>query len=371
MIKPQTLVILTPGFPVNELDSTCLPPQQIFVRSLKQQYPNLDIVVLTFEYPLAKITYNWFGVKVIALGGKNKKRLYRALNWARAWRVLQQLNKQQNVVGLLSFWLDECALVGHYFAKKHNIQHFSWILGQDAKPGNRYFKMMKPTGDSLIALSDFIRKQVYTNYGIMAKHTIPPGVDVSGFEPGKPDKDIDILGVGSLIALKQYDVFIEVIKTISRYWPDIRAVLCGKGPEKENLQKLIHKYGLEKNILLCNELSHSEVLALMQRSRVFLHTSNYEGFGVVILEALYAGAQVVSFVKPMDEIAEHHSAVSNLEQIQQKVLELLLDEQTDHSSVLPYPIEQTAEKIMHLFIQSDDAICDILPAIAEKESSVL
>ena len=35
----KTLVILTPGFPSNEADTTCLPMQQNLVRSLKLMYP--------------------------------------------------------------------------------------------------------------------------------------------------------------------------------------------------------------------------------------------------------------------------------------------------------------------------------------------
>ena len=70
--KPETIVILSPGFPRNEADSTCMPPQQLFVKALKEICPGLNIIVLAFQYPFFAGEYQWNGVKVISLGGKNK-----------------------------------------------------------------------------------------------------------------------------------------------------------------------------------------------------------------------------------------------------------------------------------------------------------
>lgn len=372
MPKPETLVILSPGFPVNEGDSTCLPPQQVFVRGLKQSYPNLNIIVLSLEYPFAKAQYKWFGIDVMAFGGRSRGGLLRLLNWIKVWQALKKMNKQHHVIGLLSFWFDECAFIGHFFAKRYSLKHLSWILGQDAKPGNRYFKWIKPKAEELIALSDFVRKEVYKNYGIMPQHTITTGVNVKLFGHVEPRRDIDILGAGSLIALKQYDVFIEAVKAISRYMPDVRAVICGKGPEKNKLINLIKQHGLERNILLRYEIPHAEVLGLMQRSKVFLHPSAYEGFGAVLLEALYAGAHVVSFVKPMDEPIEHHHVVGNNAEMYSKLFELLLEKNLDDSSVLAYPIQQVAANIMQLFAQKSEVAIRSMPsAIAAKESFAL
>lgn len=346
---PKTLLILTPGFPVNEADCTCVPPQQVFVRSLKQTYPQLNIIVLSFEYPFARRRYNWFGIQVIAFGGQNKSRLFRLLNWIRVWRCLKKLNQQHEVIGLLSFWFDECAFIGHLFAKKYQLKHFSWILGQDAKRGNRYFKWIKPKAESLIALSDFIARQVNTNYGVWPQHTITTGIDTTLFKTGGNNRDIDILGAGSLIALKQYDVFIDAVKAISKYQPNVRAMICGTGPEKENLLKLISKHGLENNVVLLYEVPHAYVLTLMQRTKIFLHTSRYEGFGAVLLEALYAGAQVVSFVKPMHKSIKHHHVVNNAEEMNLKLFDILLDSSHTYEPVLVYPIEQVAASVMQLF----------------------
>ncbi|WP_448701632.1 glycosyltransferase [Mucilaginibacter sp. AW1-3] len=345
----KTLVILSPGFPESEADTACMPLNQVFIRALKQAYPRLNIIIIAFEYPFKKASYTWNDIPVIALGGKNRSRAYRLANWVQVWQTLAKLNKQHQLIGLLSFWFDECAFVGHYFAKLHRLKHFSWMLGQDARPGNRYFKWIKPTGESLIALSDFVARQVFKNYGILPGNTITTGVDVSLFGPGGRERDIDILGAGALIPLKQYDIFIDVVKFLKEFMPDIHAVICGKGPEKERLLTIIKQNKLENNITLRDEVPHAEVLSLMQRSKVFLHTSSYEGFGAVLLEALYAGAQVVSFVKPMDAHIEHHHRVNNMIEMCLTLLEIFEETEPDHAPVLAYPIENVASNIMQLY----------------------
>jgi glycosyltransferase involved in cell wall biosynthesis len=348
--KLETLVILSPGFPANEADTTCMPPQQLFVKALNEVCPGLNVIVLTFHYPFTAVEYEWHGVKVIALAGKSQGRLYRIKTWVKAWLTLRKLNKQYQLIGLLSFWFGECAWVGNYFAKQHRLIHYSWLLGQDAKMGNKYMKQVKPKGDSLIALSDFIARQVKKNYGITPFNVIPVGIDTSLFEDAHEKRDIDILGAGSLITLKQYHLFVEAVSFLKVFFPHIKAVICGKGPEMEHLQKMAEALNLKNNLTFAGELPHKEVLALMQRSKVFLHPSAFEGFGSVISEALYAGAHVVSFCKPMDKDFRHHHVVKSNEELNMEVLSILKSTRRGHDRVLMCPVQQIAKNMVCLFV---------------------
>ncbi|HEY4194400.1 MAG TPA: glycosyltransferase, partial [Mucilaginibacter sp.] len=235
------------------------------------------------------------------------------------------------------------------FAKRNNLQHFCWLLGQDAKPGNRYVKLVKSTGDSLIALSDFIVKEFHKNYAITPAHVITPGIDPSLFNVIQPGKDIDILGAGSLIPLKQFSVLIELVRFLREDFPDIKVVICGNGPEWELLNKAVKENHLENNIELTGSLSHHIVLALMQRTKIFVHPSAYEGFGMVCLEALYAGAQVVSFVRPMNvEIKNWHFAQAQGDMLN-VVKSLLESPAKNHLRVAPYMIADINKAMMKLF----------------------
>ena len=347
--QQPAFVILTPGFPKDENDSTCLPAQQLFVRLLKEKFPLLDIVVLTFQYPDDAVEYNWHDCRVISLAGKGKGKFFRLLLWYKTWKKLQQLSKSSTIKGLLSFWCGECALVGKRFGKKYNIQHLCWILGQDAKKENKYVQRIKPRAGELIAMSDFLQETFWKNHAIKPAVVIPNGIDTRSFSKTIAIKDIDIMGAGNLIPLKQYDVFIGIISAIKKFFPGIKTVICGKGPEDKFLRSLIVKEGLQDNITLMNELPHAVVLQLMQRSRLFLHCALYEGFGSVCIEALYAGAQVISFNEPMKEKISHWHIAKNKEDMLQKVLSILQDQPIDNSPICPYLMEDSVTKMMQLF----------------------
>ncbi|SDD25400.1 Glycosyl transferases group 1 [Mucilaginibacter pineti] len=350
MNKQKALVILSPGFPADVNDTNCLPLQQSFVKTLKQSNPQLNIIVISFQYPFKASRYIWYGAQVIALAGKGRGRLFRLFTWQRAFSELKKINDKYEVTGLLSFWMGECAYVGSRFAKKNNLQHYTWLLGQDAKAGNHYVNSIKPQPGNVIALSDFLAKEFRLNYRINPQHIIPVGIDTDLFDTNRVERDIDIMGAGSLIALKQYDVFIKVIKSLTTEFPDIKTIICGKGPEMEKLKKLIIKLGLEKNIELKGELSHKEVLRLMQRSRIFLHTSIYEGNAAVLSEALYAGAHVVSLVKPMEARLAQHHIPDNAEHLPDLLLNLLNDRTLNHDPLLVDTMESIAARVLDLFV---------------------
>jgi len=350
MSKTKTLLIITPGFPADEADSTCMPPQQLFVKALKEQYPELNIIILALQYPFTVKNYHWHGIPVIAFGGRNRGRILRVFNWMDVWAIIKQLNQQHEVIGLLSFWLGECALIGNRFGKKNNIPHYCWLLGQDARPGNNYVKLIKPKGGWLIALSDCLAAEFEKNYQILPQHIIPPGIEPLSFGPPAAKRDIDIIGAGSLIPLKQFDVFIDVVKKLTINFPGIKTVICGKGPEAAKLRVRISQLKLDKNIQLLGELPHLEVLALMQRSKIFLHTSVYEGFGMVLSEALYAGAHVISITSPMSDMPWQFHKAKSESGIVAMATALLHDSALHHEPVLQYSINTIARKVAGLFI---------------------
>jgi glycosyltransferase involved in cell wall biosynthesis len=347
--SPKTLLILSPGFPKNEKDTTCLPAQQALVRSLNALFPSTKIIIIAFQYPYTNTPYVWHGNSVIPLHGRNRHQPYRWLVWYKAWCQLKKLYKSEPVAGILSFWLDECAMIGHHFSKRKRIPHFTWILGQDARPGNRFVRRISPTGESLIAMSDFLARTFYENYSIRPKHVIPNGIDPALYPAQQNTRDIDIIGIGSLIPLKRYDLFIEIIKKLQVSLPGLKVMICGKGGEKENLETHITQNGLDHIIQLTGEKPHDEILQLMQRSKLMLHTSSYEGFSGACLEALYAGAHVVSFFNPQDGWIKHWHIADDPKTMTDTALKLLCTEKPDHSPVLAYDMKDTAAAIMQLF----------------------
>src|SRR5205085_3532741 len=99
---------------------------------------------------------------------------------------------------------------------------------------------------------------------------------------------------------------------------------------------LVNELQLEKNISLPGMLHHEKVLPLMQRSKILLHPSSYEGFGMVYLEALYAGAHAIGFTKPMKQEIKNWHIVKTEKEMITKATELLQNNNLPHERILVY-----------------------------------
>jgi glycosyltransferase involved in cell wall biosynthesis len=379
--KPETLVILAPAFPANEADENWVPTHQSAVRSLKKQFPELKIVVLTFFYPKQIGRYHWNGVEIVSFDGMRLRKAKRVLLWRNIWRELQGIRRKDQVIGLLSFWCGETALIGHYFGKLHSIRHRCWISGQDAQKGNRWVRVMRPKSEELVAMSTYLQATFYENYGVRPQRVITNGIDSRMFEGGGggsaggtvgdsgknagaemseteagggsvatgKERTIDVFSAGSLVPLKQYHLLVEVLASLQSRLPEIRAVHCGDGQEKDRLELQIRELGLEANLRLLGERPHREVLQWMQKSKLFLHPSSSEGFSTVCLEALYAGAQVISFCDPGDQSVPQWHIVRNAEEMAEKALEILHRPDMEYKPVLLHAMDDVARAIMSLF----------------------
>ena len=346
--KQKTLVFLTPAFPANESEENWISFQQILLRSVKKLYPGIKIIVLSFIYPHAISNYNWNDIEVFSFDGMRYKKFRRPLLWRNIWRKLSAIKKEHKITAIFSLWCSECALVGRYFGKKNSVNHFVWICGQDARKSNRLVNLIRPSSNELIGMSDFLVDEFFFNHNIKPAHLIPPGIDLSMYDGPRAIRNIDIIGAGSLSILKQYDIFVDVIAGLKNRMPEIKAVLCGVGEDTKRISNMHEAYSLQQNLELTGMLTPHETIRMMQRSRIMLHPSSYEGFSMACYEALYAGTHVISFVKSMYHDIPHWHVVRSKEEMQQKAFELLNDPKLDNDPIFTYSMDDSAKKIVNL-----------------------
>lgn len=356
MKKPDTLVVLTPAFPENESATWWVPSQQGMVRALQENFPGIKVTVLSLLYPRQQAQYTWHNIEIKAFNGMHYRKWKRPALWAAVWQSLQRLHRQYHIIGLFSFWSGECAFIGQYFGRLHAIRHISWICGQDATQQNKWVRFIRPKGHQLAAMGAFLREQYRQSHGIHPHHLVPNAIDPQAFPVPLPAvRDIDIMAAGSFEPLKQYDLYAMMVDSLRQHLPQLRAIHCGLGREKVKVESIIRSLHLEDTLSLLGGRPHAEVLAWMQRTRVFLHTSRYEGCSTVCLEALYAGAQVISFCYPFDHPVAHWHVVTQPAEMIAKALEILQDPATDHSPVLYQSMAQSAKTAMGLFTGNSTA----------------
>jgi glycosyltransferase involved in cell wall biosynthesis len=341
----KALLIMAPGFPKHEHDTTCLPTQQLFVSTARKLFPDVQIIVISLQYPAAEISYQWNDVTVYALNGKKYKSVTRFFFWIKAFRRILKITKGQKLIGVLSFWCNETALIGKYVALRNKIPHKIWISGQDARKNNSFVRWVKPHPFDLVAMSHFLREEFFTNHRIKPAHLVPNAVAATY---QNIEKDIDVMGAGSLIPLKQYQLFLEVIAAVRKTNPSIKVVLFGNGPGEKTIRALIEKLDLSTVVTLHAEIDHMTLMHWMSKSKILLHPSSYEGYSTVCLEALANGCHVVSFTEAEDSAVPHWHIVKEKSEMVNAVSQILQHEK-DFTPVLKREIGATVKSMFSLF----------------------
>jgi 1,2-diacylglycerol 3-alpha-glucosyltransferase len=293
----NTILFLVPGFPADEQDSTCIPALQQYVNNFVKANPDSHIAVIAFQYPYTYQKYNWHGIEVYPCGGEGRRRIGRLLTWLTAVKYVLRMHIKDRVVLIHSFWLEECTFIGQLMSKILLAKHVASIMGQDALRRNAYLKYLNYSSMITTAGSSNAAETFYDSTQHQVDAIIPIGLDVDNFNTQKNEQSrkIDVLGVGSLIALKNHELFIRIIGELAKDFPKIIAAIIGDGEERAHLEEIIIKNGVENNMELLGGLSRLETIEYMYQSKIFLHTSKYESQGYVFLEALYCGLTVVCF----------------------------------------------------------------------------
>ena len=347
---PDTIIILTPAFPRNESETWWVPSQQLMVSALHRRYPDLHIEVVSLLYPREATQYRWQDLPIHSINGLQYAKFRRPLRWRASWKQLKQLQQQQKVIGLLSFWCGECALIGTFFGKKYGIRHISWICGQDAGSSNPFPRFIRPKPTELAAMSHFLATEFHRNHRVKPAFIIPNAIDTTSFPAAAGiERDIDIAGIGSFEPLKRYPMWVEIIAQLKKSFASIKAVHCGMGVEQELCAHLIEKLRLDDNCFLSGPQPHEAILQMLHRTKILLHTSRYEGCSTVCLEALYAGAKVISFCYPFDHPVPNWHVVNNKDEMIEKALQLLSDADLSYQSTLVHSMDDSADAMMQLF----------------------
>jgi 1,2-diacylglycerol 3-alpha-glucosyltransferase len=342
------LLILTPGFPENELDTISMPTIQVYVKNLARLYPKLLISIITVWYPFKSRKYKWNGIDIEALGGKYFNRLNYAYTIFKILLRAKSINKLKPVNILHSFHLP-LALHGNIVSRFLNIPHVNTILGRDGVAKSKKTKWINLSHLHVVTLSEFHNKSFFNAFNVNANSIIPFGLDTSEFQQIKEEKrTIDILGVGSLYPVKNFSMFIDVISKLVKTYPGLKACIIGEGIEKVLLQKHIDDVGISSNITLTGSLPREDVLIKMLQSRIFLHTSIYESQGYVFYEALYAGCHLVSFNVGVASTIQNWD-VCNSENEMIEALKKLLNSKIENKKKVLYSIDETIDKYMSIY----------------------
>jgi len=116
-----------------------------------------------------------------------------------------------------------------------------------------------------------------------------------------PDKVSDcnnrqVIAVGRYVHQKGFDILINSWSLINKKHPEWILRIYGEGRMKPELEELIRSFNLSDSCIL--EPTVSNISEKYSESSIFVLSSRFEGFGMVITEAMACGVPAVSFACP-------------------------------------------------------------------------
>lgn len=98
-------------------------------------------------------------------------------------------------------------------------------------------------------------------------------------------EEVRIITIAGLIKLKNIDKVILALNMLKERY-HFRYSIVGDGPEKENLENLIHQHHLHEEIQLIGKIPHDKVAEILSEHDIFIMPSYFETFGRVYFEAM-------------------------------------------------------------------------------------
>jgi phosphatidylinositol alpha-1,6-mannosyltransferase len=252
-------------------------------------------------------------------------------------------------LGLMAHKLKTRAGVRRTVATTHG--HEVWWA---STPGTRaMLRRIGDTNDVLTYLGTYTRHRIAKALSAKAGARmvqLTPGVDDLAFHPGIDGSAVReayglagrpvVVCVSRLVARKGQDMLIRSLPAIRRQVPDAAVLLVGDGPQRGDLEKLVDKLGLRRDVVFTGAKAWVDTPDYFAAGDVFCMPTRtrkagfeVEGLGIVYLEASACGLPVVagdSGGAPdavQDGVTGYVVDGRSVEEIADRVSTLLLDRQ--------------------------------------------
>jgi glycosyltransferase involved in cell wall biosynthesis len=150
--------------------------------------------------------------------------------------------------------------------------------------------------DHVIVDCELNRKDVIEQYGIDPDiiRIIPPCIRHRRFKEAAPQGPT-IVYMGRLNQRKGIKYLIQAMPRVLERVPEARLLIGGSGEREKELKALVKRMGLGESIEFLGFIPDEDLPDLYASGMVFCMPSVYEGFGMVMLEAMASSLPVVAF----------------------------------------------------------------------------
>lgn len=187
------------------------------------------------------------------------------------------------------------AIIGTFHIAAYNWQVTvgNKLLGWWLRPSLKRF-------DQIVSVSSAAADFAKRTFGIQTK-IVPNVIDYPLFHSAEPlpqydDSKLTILFLGRLVPRKGCRLLLEAIARLEdeKNLPAFRVVICGKGPQRAQLQQFIERNGLGSIVEMVGFVAEADKPRYYASADVSVFPSSAgESFGIVLLEAMASGHAAV------------------------------------------------------------------------------
>lgn len=192
---------------------------------------------------------------------------------------------------------------------------------------NKSYTAIKKRSDAIVTLTKGDAKDWNVNNVVV----IPDIIDIKNKEYSQLTNKTAIF-VGRFIYQKGLERMLEAWKIVVNERKDWTLKLVGEGELKNELKEQCQKLGIETNVMFVP--ATKDIAKEYINSSVFLFTSRFEGFGLVLVEAMQCGVPCISFDCPYGPSDIIDSGINgyliedgDIERFAQAVLKLINDDE--------------------------------------------
>ena len=168
-------------------------------------------------------------------------------------------------------------------------------------------KSLIPKADGLRVVSSVIEDSIKKTFpNIKAQVSVLPiFVDMEKIENIVATKDQvshstfkiekNIFMASRLTKEKRFDIAIKAFKKVTEKVSDVGLVISGLGPERNNIEKIVGNFGLNEKVKFMGWENNDDMAFFFAKSSdIFLLTSEFEGYGMTLIEAGVSGCPIVT-----------------------------------------------------------------------------
>jgi glycosyltransferase involved in cell wall biosynthesis len=195
----------------------------------------------------------------------------------------------------------------------HDLSFFSWPADFTARDAFRRRALVAASIQAsarIVAVSDFTRREILTRFPAAAGRVVVVGEGPDDDLPSPPSREAArerlrltgqlILSVGSLLNRRRAPVLLEALRRLAHLTPAPRLDIVGENRTHPRLDlgKAAADLGLEHRVRISGFVDEVGLADRYAAADVFVYLSEYEGFGLPVLEAMARGVPVITSTRP-------------------------------------------------------------------------